>query len=109
MSTPEPGLDRHVWESQLSSLEDDLRDDPAAGLPQLADMIERMLQERGLAPDDPVADDGIDPEILATFRAGREVADRVDGADTVDPGDVGSAIENLRAVFDYLVAERASP
>jgi hypothetical protein len=109
MATPEPGLDRHVWESELGSLEDDLRDDPETGLPLLADMIERMLAERGLSPADPVVDDGIDPEILATFRAAREVADLVDEGGAVDPGDVGHALGNLRAVFDYLIAERAPP
>jgi hypothetical protein len=102
-------LDRHVWESQLRSLEDELRGDPESGLPLLADMIERMLEERGIDVDDPVADDGIDPEIRATFRAARELADRVDEPEDIDPGDVGAAIENLRALFDYLVAERSAP
>ena len=109
MSSLEPGLDRHAWESELSSLDEGLRDDPEAGLPLLADMIERMLDERGLSADDAVADDGIDPEILTTYRAAREIADLVDRGENADPGDVGNAIVNLRSVFDYLIAERGAP
>jgi hypothetical protein len=109
MSSVEPGLDRHEWESELATLEDGLADDPAGTLPALADLVERMLEERGLPPDDPVADDGIDPEILTSYRAGREIADLVDRDEDVDPGDVGAAIANLRAVFDHIVAERSAP
>ena len=109
MSSVEPGLDRHEWESELATLEEGLTDDPAGTLPALADLVERMLVERGVPPDDPVVDDGIDPEVLTSYRAGRETADLVDGEETVDPGDVGAAIANLRAVFDYIVAERSAP
>ena len=109
MATPEPGLDRHAWESEFRSLEDDLRDDPESGLPLLADMIERMLDERGLDFDDPVANDGIDPEIRTTFLSARELADVVDRGENADPGDVGAAIQNLRAVFDHLTRELAPP
>jgi hypothetical protein len=109
MSSVEPGLDRHEWESELATLEDGLTDDPAGTLPAFADLVERMLEERGLSPDDPVADDGIDPEVLLSFRAGREIADLVDSEETVDPGDVAAAIANLRAVFDHIVAERGAP
>jgi hypothetical protein len=108
MAMQEPGLDRHEWETELQSLEDDLRDDPESGLPQLADLVERMLVERGFTPEDPVASDGADPEILASYRAARETATLAERGD-VDPGDVGDAIEQLRAVFDYLVAERSAP
>jgi hypothetical protein len=109
MSSVEPGLDRHEWESELATLEEGLTDDPAGTLPALADLVERMLEERGLPPGDPVADDGIDPEILASYRAARETADLVDGEEDVDPGDVAAAIGNLRAVFDHIVAERGAP
>jgi hypothetical protein len=109
MSSVEPGLDRHDWESELATLEDGLTDDPAGTLPALADLVERMLEERGPPPDDPVADDGIDPEVLTSYRAAREIADRVDAEEAVDPGDVGAAVVNLRTVFDHIVAERSAP
>ena len=47
MARPKPGLDRHEWESELATLEPQLEDDPASALPGLADLVERMLLERG--------------------------------------------------------------
>ena len=108
MSMQEPGLDRHEWETELQALEDELRDDPEASLPALADLVERMLIERGFSPDDPVASDGDDPEIVASYRAARETATLAERGDA-DPGDVGDAIQQLRALFDFLVAERSAP
>ena len=106
----EPGLDRHEWESELASFEDDLRDDPRQALPQLADLVERMLAERGYDPGDPVAQEGNEREVLTEYSAAREVANRVEvGADDVDPGDVAQAINGLRSIFDHLVAEREAP
>ena len=105
METPDPGLDRHEWESELASLDDGLRDSPAEALPELADLVGRMLHERGYDLDDPVAREGEEREVVAQFQASRAVADRVDRDEDVDPGDVGAAIGNLREVFDFLLRE----
>jgi hypothetical protein len=109
MATPEPGLDLHEWESEFASIEPDLEESPAQAVPELSSLVERMLTARGYPVDDPVADDGEDPEILASFRAAREVARRSAAGGDVDPGDIGAAIENLRAIYDHLVTERAAP
>jgi hypothetical protein len=109
MATPEPGLDRHEWESELASLDDDLRDSPSEALPALAGLVGRMLEERGYDLDDPVVSDGDDREVVAQFRAAREVADRVDLGEDVDPGDVADAINGLRELFGYVIAERETP
>jgi hypothetical protein len=58
MATPEPGLDRYAWESEFETLEPELRDDPAAALPELADLVVRMLDERGYDLDDPLVREG---------------------------------------------------
>src|SRR5205085_3428193 len=58
MATPEPGLDRHEWESELATLEPQLEGDPASALPGLADLVERMLLERGYQLDEPVTGEG---------------------------------------------------
>lgn len=105
----EPGLDRHEWESELQALEPQLEEMPSQALPDLADLIERMLEERGFDMADPVATQGADPEIVSGFLSARETADRVERGDDVDPGDVANAIGGLRALFDYLVAERSAP
>ena len=106
----EPGLDRHEWESEWQALEEQLADSPAQALTDVDDLVERMLTERGYALDDPVAREGDDREVVAEFRAAREITRLVEaGNDDVSPGDVASAVNGYRAIFDYLIAERSAP
>lgn len=109
MSTPEPGLDRHEWESEMQALEPELADSPAEALPELDGLIVRMLEERGYSVGDPVASDGTEPEVLAEFRAARETTRMLERGEEVGPGDVAAAVNGYRAVYDHLFAERASP
>ena len=109
MSTPEPGLDRHEWESEMQALEPELEDSPAEALPELDGLIERMLAERGYSVDDPVASDGTEPEVLAEFRAARETTRMLERGDAVGPGDVAAAVNGYRAVYDHLLSERGAP
>jgi hypothetical protein len=103
----EPGLDRHDWQSHLEGLDDDLHADPFDALPELADLVERMLMEADYDVADPVARDGEEREIVAEYLAAREIANLVEqGNTTISPGDVALAINGLRAVADYLVRER---
>jgi hypothetical protein len=104
MSTPDPGLDRHEWETEYASLDAAMHDDPEQGLPELADLVERMLRERGLDPDEP----GNDREIVAEYRSARELSDLAERGDA-DPGDVAAAIQSLRTIFETIVAERSAP
>jgi hypothetical protein len=99
----DPGLDRHEWETEWQALEPELEASPAEALPELAGLVERMLVERGFPINDEVADDGIEPDILVEFRSAREVANRVERGDTVDPSDVGEAIRNYRDIYDQLI------
>ena len=101
----EPGVDLHEWESAWASVEEDLEADPAAALSQLADLVERMLRARGYDLDDPVALGGDEPEIVVTYRAARETTERAElgGASRAD---VGTAIDDLRILFDTLTIER---
>jgi hypothetical protein len=106
----EPGLDRHEWESEWQSLEEQLADAPAETLPELDDLVGRMLEARGFAIDDPVALEGDEREIVAEFLAARETTRLVDsGSDDVSPGDVAAAINGYRAVFENVLAERGAP
>jgi hypothetical protein len=100
----EPGLDRHDWESEWASLEDDLEDSPREALPAIGDLVERMVRERGIGAGDPVAEEGTE-EIFVTLREARETADRVDRAEDVDPGDLAAAVNLYREVYDYVLAE----
>jgi hypothetical protein len=107
--TLEPGLDRHEWESELSALEDDLKTDPHSALPELADLVERMLLERGFDVTDATVRSGEEREVVAEYLAARKTSDRVERGEDVDPGDVADAINGLRALFDHLITEREAP
>ena len=109
MATQEPGLDRHEWESEMEALGPELEDSPAEALPELDHLVERMLAERGFPVDDPVADDGVEPEVLKEFRASRETLRMLERGDDVGPGDIGAAVNGYRAVYDHLIAQRSAP
>jgi hypothetical protein len=104
----DPGLDRHDWESAWASIEDDLRDDPDAAVSQLADLVEDMLLTRGYDVRDPVERTGDEPEIVATYRSARETAERAELGEA-SRGDVESALDDLRAIYETLLTARAEP
>jgi hypothetical protein len=106
----DPGADRHEWESEWQALEEQLADAPFETLPELDDLVGRMLEARGFASDDPVAAEGDDREIIAEFLAARETTRLADsGSEDVSPGDVAAAINGYRAVFEHLLADRSAP
>ena len=110
METPDPGLDRHEWESELASLDDGLRDSPAEALPELADLVGRMLHERGYDLDDPVAREGEEARgrgaVPGLARGGGQGGQ---GTRTSTPATSPDAINGLRELFDSVIAERESP
>lgn len=110
MSMQDPGLDRHDWSSRFEALEPELRDDPQEALPELRRLVEEILAERGYHLDDPVALEGDDPEVVATFVSARELAFRCEaGEGETGPGDVAEAIHGFTAVYEYINAERSAP
>ena len=103
----EPGLDRHEWESRWESLAEELEDSPRDVLPELDELVEQMLDERGYALDDSVAREGDDREVVAEFLAARETTRLLrDNPDAVSPGDVAAAVNGYRAIYEYLLQER---
>ena len=101
----EPGLDLHEWESQWASVEEDMDADPDAAVSQFADIVERMLVSRGYEVRDPVKTTGDEPEIVTTYASARETTERAELGEA-SRADVEVAIEDLRLLFDTLVAER---
>ena len=87
----EPGLDLHEWETRWEEVEAALAEDPAGALVEACDAIEELI---------PV-DDRQD-ELVGAYVAARETADRIERGEDVDPGDVGSAIDELRAIRSAL-------
>jgi hypothetical protein len=104
----EPGLDRHEWETEFSALEEDLHESPPQALPQLADLVERMLIARGYELDEPVTVEGDERDVVADYSAAREIANLAE-AGNADPGDVANAINDLREVYDFVLAEYGAP
>jgi iron uptake system EfeUOB component EfeO/EfeM len=105
----DPGLDRHEWESEWESLEDDLRTDPAHALPELDALVARMLEESGYDLTDPVVRDGEEREVIAEYLAAHEIVQATErDAGDLSPGDVAAAVNGYRAVYDHLIATRAA-
>src|SRR5436309_13038085 len=103
----EPGLDRHEWESEWASLEEELEDSPGDVLPQLDELVGRMLNERGYAIDDPVVRVGDDRDVIDDFLAAREITrPRADAPDAVSPGDLAAPRNGYRSVYEFLPQAR---
>jgi hypothetical protein len=102
---PEPGLDRQQWESEWQALEPLVVDSPGEALPELDNLVERMLAEAGypVATSDSVDDDGVEPEVTASFRVARDIMRRVDAGEDVGPGDVGHAVGLYRELYAHLL------
>jgi hypothetical protein len=105
----EPGLDRHEWESQWASLEEDFDADPADSLRAVHELMSRMLRERGVLDDSSVAREGADPDLLRPWEAARDLVLRLDAELDVEETDIREALDNYRELFDALLAERSAP
>jgi hypothetical protein len=99
----EPGLDRHEWETEWQALEPPVADSPAEALPDLDDLLERMMVAQGL----PISADDVgeppEPELLAEFIEARRITRLADGGEAVDPGDVGAAVAGYRDLYGHLI------
>jgi hypothetical protein len=92
-------------ESRWASIGEDENDDPDAALSQYADLVDSMLVENGYDVRDPVQRSGEEPEIVFSYLYARGVAERAEvGAASRD--EARTAIDDLRAVFEAIVAER---
>jgi hypothetical protein len=104
----EPGVDAHIFETEWAAAWEEVPDEPAESLPVLDDIIGRMLVTAGYHPDDPVASEGDERELLDRYRAVHEAlqADELDGD---SPGDVADAINALTDVYEALSAQLRGP
>ena len=100
----DPGIDRHDFSSEWESVWPDVETDPREALPELEDILRRMLERHGyvLDDDDPAAQ-GEEVEILAPYASVHEVADAVRQGEDVDPGDIGQAILDALDIYESLI------
>jgi hypothetical protein len=101
----EPGVDRAEWESEWQALEPQLADSPAETLPELDHLVGRMLVAHGHDLTDPVANGGEEREIVADFLAAREVTRRWERGEEVPPGDVASAVNGYRELYETFISD----
>jgi hypothetical protein len=112
----EPGLERHEWESEWAALEPLVVDSPGEALPELDDLVGRMLAEVGYPvesdetePASPVAEPGVDPEVLAAFRVAHEISGQLGRGGDVEPGDVAQAVGLYRELYEHLLGRVGEP
>ncbi len=99
----EPGLDRHEWETEWQALEPLVVDSPGEALPELDDLIARMMVARGYPTEETTARESAEPEIVAEFLEARRIALLADAGEVVPPGDVGAAVTAYRGLYEHLL------
>ena len=99
----EPGLDRHEWESEWQALEPLVADSPAEALPELDNLIERMMVTQGHAVEDGDIEAEAERDLVAEFQEARRVARLVEQGEPVDPGDIGAAVAAYRNLYEELL------
>jgi hypothetical protein len=104
----EPGLDLHEWESQWAQLQEDAADSPDEALPEIVNLIEQMLADRGFDLENPVVVEDESRDIVSDFLAAREIS-RAAETTKIDAEDIQTALEDLAEIHDFLVEERAEP
>jgi hypothetical protein len=106
-----PGLDRDEWETEWAALEPLVVDSPDETLPELDRLVRRMMVEAGHPLEEGeierTAEDGIDPEVSASYRVAHDIATRLDRGVGVDPADVGEAVRLFRELYEHLLAREA--
>jgi hypothetical protein len=107
----EPGLDREEWETEWAALEPLVVDSPGETLPELDRLIRRIMVEIGYPLEEGeierTAEEGIDPEVLSSYRAAHDIATRVDRGVDVDPSEVGEAVRLFRELYEHLLVRDA--
>jgi hypothetical protein len=98
----DPGLDRHEWETEWQGLEPLVADSPAEALPELDNLVGRMLEAHGYPVDEKHEFEAPEAEIIKEFFEARRVTRLVEEGEQVDPGDIGAAVAGYRNVYDSL-------
>ena len=99
----EPGVERHAWESEYETILPLIQEEPQQALPELASLVEQMLVDRRYLT---AAGDMVDrSEHAVTFAAVKELSDRANSGEDLDPGDVGFAVGQLQAIYEALLED----
>ena len=98
----EPGIDKHEWETQWQGLEPLIADSPSESLPEVDELIASMMELRGFPLGERPGEETAEPETVREFVEARRITRLVEAGETVDPGDVGLAVQAYRNLYAYL-------
>lgn len=101
MTEAAQGGDRHGWQTEYEALAGELRTDPADALPELLDLVERMLRAAGYADGVPGAPG--EPEVRVVLDRAREVVERRETGAAVRDDDAFQAAGELRSLYQRLL------
>jgi len=99
----EPGLDRHVWESEYRDLEERMRDDPTDALFELDELVAKMLEAQRIPLREREGETETEPETIREFLEARRITQQLGAAEDVDPGDIAFAINSYRDLYELLL------
>lgn len=100
MSEATQGDDRHAWESEYASLED-VRTRPLEALPELFDLVERMLDAAGYVEPEPGAK--LERDVDVALGRAQEVIRRYEGGLPVGNDDAFQVAAELRDLYKALI------
>ena len=104
----DPGLDLHEWESQWAQLQEDAADSPDEALPEIVNLVEQMLADRGFDLENPVVVEDESRDIVSDFLAARDIA-RAAETTKLEQEDIQTALDDLAEIHDFLVDQRGAP
>lgn len=107
MNAREPVSTGIEWETEKAMLEEDLRSGSTGALPEVVDLVQRMLLASGYRPDDPRS--GRSPEIVGEFTQARATVDALASGQDGGLGDSADAIQHLMRIYDQLLREHRAP
>jgi hypothetical protein len=99
----EPGLDRHVWETEYADLEERMHDDPTDALFELDELVAKMFEAQRLPLREREGETETEPETVREFLEARRITQKLAAAEDVDPGDIAFAINAYRELYELLL------
>jgi hypothetical protein len=99
----EPGIDEDEWIATWSGLEPLLADSPSEALPEADDLVAEMLVARGFPLGEEPGQEIAEPETIRSYEEARRIRDLIDNGESVDPSDIGLAVQIYRDLYDYLL------
>ena len=101
MSEAMQGDDRHAWETEYALLEESLRAEPFEALPELLDLVERMLDAAGYEERRPGAAPEHDVDVV--LARAREAVQRYEAGLAIGNDDAFQAAAELRELYEALL------